>query len=177
MSYNPVTDTPFDAAIPADTLLVSNIPAELRAIRARVNEVAAGLYTSGAQIGVISIWHKDTPPTNFVECNGQSTAGLGTLSSIYGSNVPDYRGWFLRGWAHGVSNGSSEIEVSRVVGSQQAWMLGSHSHSGVPRRASIGLGGTTAAIFDVRTSASTDLTGGPDNRPANIAVMYIVRYQ
>lgn len=50
-------------------------------------------------IGTIIIWASAVLPTDgvWLECNGQSTTGYPALAAIVGSNVPDYRGVFLRG--------------------------------------------------------------------------------
>lgn len=44
-------------------------------------------------------------PSNgvWLECNGQSTSGYEELAAIYGANVPDYRGIFLRGYGSSTS--------------------------------------------------------------------------
>ena len=46
-------------------------------------------------------WPTSTAPVGFLEANGQSTAGYPNLVSIYGSNLPDMRGEFVRGWDNG----------------------------------------------------------------------------
>lgn len=64
--------------------------------------------------GAIYIWPLDTPPAGTLECNGaavsrsQYSALFAVIGTAYGAgdgsttfNVPDYRGWFLRGWDHG----------------------------------------------------------------------------
>lgn len=184
MAYNPVTDTPFyDTSVPADTLLVSNVPSEIRALKVRINEVALGLYQNSTALGIISIWGTGTAPANFIECNGQSltAAAFAAVRAIYGNNAPDYRGWFLRGWAHGKgSDNGSEIDYGRAIGSAQGWMLGSHNHTydryindnGTAHH--VGQGSNEVGPF---TTGTTSGVGGADNRPSNIAVMYIMRYQ
>lgn len=183
MAYNPVTDTPFsDLSTPPDTLLVSNIPSEIRQLKSRINEVAAGLYNQGPAVGVISIWGTGTPPANFIECNGQSLTAsyFSRVRSIYGNNAPDYRGWFLRGWAHGKgSDNGSEIDYGRAIGSGQWWQVGYHNHN-YDRYSDNGnshhIGHGSEQVGPNQTT-QTSGTGGNDNRPANIAVMYIMRYQ
>jgi len=56
---------------------------------------------TGVPIGTILPWPSHTLPADggvWLLCNGQSTAGYPQLSAIVGSNVPDYRGVFLRGY-------------------------------------------------------------------------------
>lgn len=181
MAYNPVTDTPFPSAatVPADTLLVSNIPSTIRTMMARINEVAAGLYSNSSVIGTISIWGTGTPPANYLECNGQALGAYPALAAIYGSTAPDYRGWFLRGWAHGKnSDNGTEIDINRAINSKQTWMVGTHSHS-YDRFADQGGKhvGQGSGTVGPNQGNNTGASGGNDNRPSNIAVMYIIRYQ
>jgi hypothetical protein len=47
---------------------------------------------------------------NWLECNGQSTAGYPDLAAIVGATVPNYKGMFLRGYGsqnHSKNNGST----------------------------------------------------------------------
>ena len=57
-------------------------------------------------IGTIITWAADTLPSDgiWLHCNGQSTTGYPELASLIGSNVPDYRGIFLRGKGSTTSN-------------------------------------------------------------------------
>ena len=68
--------------------------ATLKLIRSSVEK------STGVPIGTILAWPSHTLPADggiWLLCNGQSTAGYPQLSAIVGSNVPDYRGIFLRG--------------------------------------------------------------------------------
>ncbi len=49
-------------------------------------------------VGTIAMWGTSTPPTDWIELNGQSTAGYPKLAAIYGSTLPDFRGEHVRGW-------------------------------------------------------------------------------
>ena len=69
--------------------------ASLKLIRSSVEK------STGVPIGTILAWPSHTLPADggvWLLCNGQSTAGYPQLSAIVGSNVPDYRGVFLRGY-------------------------------------------------------------------------------
>lgn len=186
MAYDPTTDVPFDTTTtPADTLLVSDIPKQFRDIKVRINEVAAGLYSASRVLGVISIWGTATPPANHIECDGQSltSAEMANVRAIYGNNAPDYRGWFLRGWAHGKSTGNgSETDFNRAINSQQNWMIGAHDHTYAKYRESSDGGnahhvGQGSNEIGPNVNTQTSSQGGLDNRPSNIAVMYIMRYK
>ena len=74
--------------------------ASLKLIRSSVEK------STGVPIGTILAWPSHTLPADggvWLLCNGQSTAGYPQLSTIVGSNVPDYRGVFLRGYGNQIS--------------------------------------------------------------------------
>ncbi|MGL5258282.1 MAG: phage tail protein [Proteocatella sp.] len=68
--------------------------------------------SGGIPVGTVIIWASATFPINngiWLECNGQSTENYSELAKIVGTNVPDYRGIFLRGYgsqAYAQNNGS-----------------------------------------------------------------------
>jgi phage-related tail fiber protein len=101
--------------------------------------------------GDVIIWPLETPKPLTFECNGQAlsrityanlfakigtTHGIGDNSTTF--NVPDYRGFFLRGWSHG--SGNDPDAASRTnrgdgvtgdrVGTGQGSMYTAHQHTG-----------------------------------------------
>lgn len=84
-------------------------------------KVAPGLLLP---TGAITAFGGSTAPVGYLECNGQSTAGYSELAAVVGSNVPDLRGQFIRGWDHGRG-----IDSDREINSTQGDLIGSHSHS------------------------------------------------
>ena len=74
--------------------------------------------------GTITAFGGSTAPTGYLECNGQSTSGYAALAAVVGSNVPDLRGQFVRGWAN---NGS--IDAGRTIRSSQDEDFKEHTHS------------------------------------------------
>lgn len=138
--------------------------------------VAAAIAASTINLaGSISMWGTATPPDGWLECNGQSTAGYPNLIAIYGTNVPDLRGEFIRGW----SNGRSGVDPGRQIRSFQGQDIQSHTHSyeksfnesvSSPNYLQYGLG------FQLKYQpATTGSTGGSETRPRNIALMFIVK--
>jgi len=98
-------------------LIVSVIlSAALPVITKRV-ATQAGQYNrnNSVPIGMIAIWGTDKPlPDNtWLECNGQAIPNgieYEEIRQIYGTNLPDYRGVFLRGYgsiSHTQNNGST----------------------------------------------------------------------
>jgi hypothetical protein len=138
-------------------------------------------------------------PTGFLECDGASLsretyAGLfAVIGTTYGAadgstfKVPDYRGRFLRGWAHGVAiDPDKATRTDRgdgtggdVVGSKQTDQFKGHSHTRPSHRYP-----RTDDVFDHSFyralgnsyNASNNVSGGNETRPTNINVMYCIKY-
>jgi microcystin-dependent protein len=159
-------------------------------------------------IGGVVMWTAATPPTNFLECNGQalSRVTFGNLFSVMGTtfgagdgsttfNIPDLRGFFVRGWAN-----SSTEDAGRVFGSNQVNAVGPHTHpvidpghdhsvdfaaitfagGGTPAR-NPGISGptfsTNPAVTNLTIGTSSGSGTSTESRPDNVALMYVVRYQ
>lgn len=152
----------------------------------KINSQAAFLVPVG---GVIS-WPSGTAPAGWLECNGQifNQQDNPKLFQVLGKNsVPDYRGLFLRGWAHGSS--VYDPDSSRTIGSVQQDAMKEHSHiagaetilnSNVPVATNRNTpGGAEGRQTRNRTGGVNTLWNSPnvstENRPKNIAVMYIIK--
>jgi microcystin-dependent protein len=121
--------------------------------------------------GIVVMYGGSTPPFGWLECNGQSTAGYPALAAIYGSNVPDLRGEFIRGWDNGRG-----VDSGRAIGTTQVDAFKSHSHT--VTAISAGAGGTFAyqwAQGGVLGGSNAQATGGTETRPRNVAMMLIVK--
>lgn len=77
-----------------------------------------------APIGSIVMWPLDTAPTDWIECDGQSTAAYPELAALLGSTVPDLRGQFVRGWDNGKGT-----DPARSIRSNQDDLYQAHNHS------------------------------------------------
>ena len=134
----------------------------------------------GVPTGTIFCFAITTVPAGYLECNGQSTSGHPALAALIGSNVPDLRGEFVRGWAS-----NSAVDQGRQIGSNQGDDNKSHNHSislsgttstksltGSIRKISEGFdaGGSASGVFTktqdgtntITESASTSPVGGVD---------------
>ena len=78
----------------------------------------------GVPTGTIFCFAIATVPTGYLECNGQSTSGHPALAALIGSNVPDLRGEFVRGWAS-----NRAVDTGRQIGSTQGDENKSHNHT------------------------------------------------
>lgn len=121
---------------------------------------------------------KATPPEGFLLMNGQSItqAQFPILFSLYGSNLPDLRGTFIRGW-----DNSRGFDASRALLSYQSDELKSHNHTYWSFNDGSGTNGEVVGAFDgngggrTRSKVATSDTGGGETRPKNIAFNYIVK--
>lgn len=117
------------------------------------------------------IWNLDaTEYPILTSVGGASTRGADAAADFAANKrlpLPDLRGEFLRGWADNRS-----VDTGRVLGSDQAEMIGPHTHTfGAAYDFS---NGGQAGLTDAGTSASTDANSGTENRPRNIAFLYCV---
>ena len=135
--------------------------------------LASGAVISAMPTGAMIMWPTSTAPTGFVEAAGQSTAPYPSLIPIYGSNLPDMRGEFVRGW-----DNSRGVDSGRVLVSSQADELKAHTHDyflWAPGGGGYWDGMTNDGIVDNRPAAPTTSTGGSETRPRNVAMMYIIK--
>ena len=95
------------------------------------SQAASKLYVDNAVesagavlVGQIVMWGSSTIPSGWLECNGQSTSGFTALATLYGANVPDLRGQFVRGWDNGRGT-----DPGLVIKSEQADQNEAHNHS------------------------------------------------
>jgi microcystin-dependent protein len=145
-------------------------------------------------------------PTGWLACNGQSTSGYTALAALVGANVPDLRGYFVRGFGtNGDGVGSGAFGVKQATDnlshnhSVTVSAGGDHNHAfqnGSP--AGSGLFTTIAGQgqYTVETnssgnyhstqslansgahnhSATSGASGGTESRPYNIALLYCIKY-
>lgn len=116
-----------------------------------------------------------TPPTGYVAMVGQAinATTYPILASLYGSNLPDMRGVFIRGWDNGRG-----LDSGRSLLSYQQDELKWHSH-GLLRAQNSGVGlltdRVTTANEDGGNANAITGTGGNETRPKNVAFNYIVK--
>jgi microcystin-dependent protein len=123
--------------------------------------------------GTIVMWGASTVPTGWLECNGQSTAGSPNLIPLFGTNVPDLRGEFIRGW----SNGRSGVDPGRQIRSFQGQDIQPHTH-GYTLTNTISWsqeGGSALGTKPVQEASQTGVAGSTETRPRNVALMFIVK--
>lgn len=173
---------------------VDKVRNEMDQLEASINNKLSTMESFLVPAGLIAIWHNTTPPQGWLECNGQGF-NVGQNPKLYQAlgrgNVPDYRGLFLRGWAHG--SGAYDPDYGRTIGSVQGDAIrnitgefpggdSNNYHTASFRGAftTKGWGYIGSAktdwdnpigVFD----ASRVVPTAPENRPKNMAVMYIIK--
>jgi hypothetical protein len=148
---------------------------------------------SGVPIGGVVAWKSNQVPDGWLECDGQSTAGYPELAALVGSTVPDLRGEFIRGWSHGKSG----IDSGRTIGSAQGDAMRNITGSWTGHRLSMNIASASGVLGQVPTTkkvegpdetdgkyiisntinidASRQVPTADENRPRNVALMYIIR--
>jgi microcystin-dependent protein len=162
------------------------------------------IYSTALPTGAIIIWSTDVAPSNFLECNGSAVSRttyvnlftvigvtFGDGDGVTTFNLPDTRGYFVRGWDDGAG-----VDPSRTFGSVQQDQFQTHGHGTTqsPHNHSInsnnilGSGGTgpliggsgstentNNATISISVNAPNSGNTGSETRPKNIAFMYCIR--
>jgi hypothetical protein len=156
-----------------------------------VQQVIAQIASSIVFIpsGTMAMWPKSTPPSGWLEANGQSTNGYPTLAAVYGSNLPDMRGVFPRGWDNGRGLDPNNPPVLGYVWDQ----FKSHSHSITDPghyhtlEARQGTGGNGGFVVNgsvwpglnntniATTGITINNSGGTETAPKYMAWMFIIK--
>jgi len=170
-----------------DTLIITP-PTLKQSIENAISNVTTELAPFLLPVGVIVAWGATVPPDGWIEANGQGfdTAKNPKLHSVFPSGaVPDLRGKFIRGWAHG---STTDPDSGRAIGSDQDHGIPDHAHwAGIesyyrfdipasPTRNSPG--GEKIRQYAARTgqiSPAPAVNIAPETRPKNLALMYIVK--
>lgn len=122
--------------------------------------------------GQIVMWGTSVSPAGWLECNGQSTAGYPNLTALFGTNLPDLRGEFVRGW----SNNRTTVDYPRDILSAQAQDVQPHTHA-INLIQSFGTGSSSGLEVNrpLTATSTTGSTGTTETRPRNVALMFIVK--
>jgi microcystin-dependent protein len=158
-------------AIMTGELTLSSSTPSAAAVAASKGYVDASIAASTLP-GAIVMWGGSSAPTGWLECNGQSTAGYASLTAIYGTNLPDLRGEFIRGWDHGRG-----VDLGRVILSAQAQDIQPHTHSYTITNVVTGSnqGGEYSGAEPSTQGSQTGSVGTTETRPRNVALMFIVK--
>jgi len=115
-------------------------------------------------------FYRNTPPTGWLECNGQSAAAYPNLVALGITSVPDLRGEFVRGWDNGKGT-----DPGRALASSQLDEFKSHTHQAKGIYNLIGASNGFNWDGASNGTATTLATGGTETRPRNVALMYCIK--
>jgi microcystin-dependent protein len=137
--------------------------------------------------GAVQAFAMNSAPAGWLAADGAAVsrstyaALFAAISTTYGAGdgsttfaLPDLRGYFVRG-----SGTNSDGTVSGTFGAKQADELRAHTHThnlGTQTGTQSGGSFTSQAYTNTGVAASTSSTGGTETRPANIALLYCVKF-
>lgn len=138
--------------------------------------------------GMVAFFAMNTAPSGWLDADGSAVsrttydALFAAIGTTFGSgdgsttfNLPDLRGEFPRGWDDGRG-----VDTGRAFGSAQAEGFKSHQHGFNP-----GIGTNTGGFSYGRVVATggftagtivTNLEGGTETRPRNIALLACIKF-
>ena len=135
--------------------------------------------------GIISPHGASTPPTGWLECDGSAisrttysalfaaigtTWGVGDGSTTF--NIPDLRGYHLRGWDNGAGRDPGRVfaasQAASWVGVEGSDNQCKYSGNNDPNQGTFGDARTTTTIGDTFTRRAM--------RPLNQAVLICIKY-
>jgi microcystin-dependent protein len=162
---------------------------------------ASGGGGGASPSGSIVAFGGSVAPSGWLICDGSAvsrstySALFAAIATNYGDgdgsttfNLPDTRGYFLRGWDNGAGNDPDSSSRTSInggntgdnVGSYQGDQFTSHNHS-----ASVeitGFGGFTSVLNTSSTTSNSSSfpvsvasNGGNETRPINLYVTYIIK--
>jgi len=136
-----------------------------------------------------------TVPSGFLECNGAAVSRstystlFSAIGTVYGTGdgsstfiLPDLRGEFVRGWAHGSSNDPDSADRTDAggggtgdnIGTKQVDLFKAHTHTVTTANANDRADGSSSSFSGTQT-ATTSSTGGDETRPRNVYLMYCIK--
>jgi microcystin-dependent protein len=169
------------------------------------------ITNTGSQVptGAVEAFAMSTAPSGWLACNGAAISRttyatlfaaigttFGTGDGVTTFNVPDVRGYFVRGWDNGRG-----VDSARTFGSNQAFAMQQHRHlHGTDGNGGSGYNGngyadslgntatsgnqsgaagyahnTTTAMMPT-TAGGTAVNGAAETRPVNIAMLYCIKF-
>jgi microcystin-dependent protein len=169
------------------------------------DKIASGAVTSdkiasGAAIpaGAVMSFAMNSAPTGWLACNGAAvsrstySALFSAVSTTYGTgdgsttfNVPDLRGYFVRGWGVAGQNGTnSDGTASGTFAAKQADALKTHTHPYEKNVNTLNAAFGATAFNQVWNgfNGNGSNTGNPstgtstETRPKNIAMLYCIKF-
>ncbi len=180
-----LTNDKFSTIATASTLGLVKVGSNIAAAVDGTISITQSVFT-----GEIRSFAINTCPSGWVEANGGTVSRTSTLGIALGSawgagdgtttyNLPDARGYALRGWDHGRG-----IDSGRAFATSQADAFQDHSHlydftlnatAPGPAQTPVGAGGGTGQYQTRLASASGAFATSNETRMKNIAVLFCIK--
>ena len=149
----------------------------------------------GVPTGMVMPYANATEPSGWLECDGAAVSRttystlFAVISDDYGAgdgsstfNLPDLRGEFIRGYAHGSANDPDRASRSNrgdgttgdAVGTKQGFEVQSHAHS-YSRAAQNNRADGGSSSMTNYSNQTTGATGGNETRPRNVQLMFCIK--
>lgn len=148
----------------------------------------------GIPPGAIMPFAVNTTPEGWLQCNGDIIPTTGTLQGVastllqplrnllgttHGSlgQLPDLRGYFIRGFGTNSNTTTSLSAVSGPFGQRQTDEFERHTHGISARQDASGGGGGAYINYLTNITVQTQAAGeSTETRPKNIALLYCIKY-
>lgn len=184
-----------------DPSLIITPPVLQQSLKNALGDITTELAPFLLPVGIIVAWGSTTPPDGWIEANGQAfdQAKNPKLLQVYPSGtVPDLRGRFVRGWAHGSTVDTDanrnilstqedairnitgmldggEAKVSQLFGENPTTTGVFQNEHWVDSQANGADQGRYGRFNGLSFDASRVVPVADENRPKNLALMYIVK--
>lgn len=186
-----------NVAVVAVVVIVIVIVAIANAWTSPSGNPPTGSPSFGVNTGTVQAFAQATCPSGWLTANGSNVSRttystlFAAISTMYGVGdgsttftLPDYRGYFLRGWANGSTvdpdkatrTNRGDGTVGDYVGTKQSYQVQSHRHLLERGWTGTGEGLERVAGYPAFTSVYSDYTGGNETRPININVLYCIKH-
>ena len=141
--------------------------------------------------GAVMPFAMNSAPAGWLAADGAAVNRVGTYAALFAAigtthgvgngsttfNLPDLRGIFVRGWGQQTVSGT--LHSSADFAQKQDDAFASHNHTvtdtDVANNGTFGAGGLAAYPQGV-TTRTTSTVGGTETRPANIALLYCIKF-
>jgi microcystin-dependent protein len=199
VSGETVTPTKLNSAAAPTVVVADNEVTTAKILDANVTDakLAATLNLSSKTVtlpatislpaGAVMSFAMNSAPAGWLAANGSNVnrttyaALFAAIGTTYGAGdgsttfaLPDLRGYFVRG-----SGTNSDGTASGTFGAKQADELRAHTHThnlGTQTGTQSGGSFSSQAYTNTGVAASTSSTGGTETRPANIALLYCIKF-
>jgi microcystin-dependent protein len=174
----------------APTVVVANneiTTAKIADANVTLAKLASAVQQSLVPAGAVQAFAMNSAPSGWLEADGSAvsrstySALFSAIGTTHGSgngsttfNLPDMRGIFVRGSGSQTISGTS---YSGTFAAKQADEFKSHSHALARNVGAYGAGGSAQNVFNILgNTESTASAGGAETRPANIALLYCIKF-